>query len=53
MTEPTIYDPSVHHGYKEFKEVTETIKARYGTGGGECTNGKARGYGKETHTKGV
>jgi DNA (cytosine-5)-methyltransferase 1 len=36
MTEPKIYDPSVHHGYKEFKEVTETIKARYGTGGGNA-----------------
>lgn len=36
MREPTIYDPSVHHGYKEFKEVSETVKARYGTGGGNA-----------------
>lgn len=28
-----VYDPSVHHGYKEFDDVMETVKARYGTGG--------------------
>ena len=30
---PAVYDPSVHHGYQEFKDVSETVKARYGTGG--------------------
>lgn len=30
---PAVYDPSVHHGYKEFEDVSETVRARYGTGG--------------------
>lgn len=30
---PAVYDPSVHHGYKEFDDVSETVRARYGTGG--------------------
>jgi hypothetical protein len=28
-----VYDPSVHHGYKQFDNVCETVRARYGTGG--------------------
>ena len=28
-----VCDPSVHHGYKEFDDVSETIRSRYGTGG--------------------
>lgn len=31
-----VYDPSVHHGYKQFDNVCETVRARYGTGG-NCT----------------
>ena len=27
-----VYDPSVHHGYKEFDDVSETVRSRYGTG---------------------
>lgn len=30
---PAVYDPSVHHGYKEFEDVSETVRARYGTAG--------------------
>lgn len=33
MNNQYIYDSSVHHGYKEFEDVSETVKARYGTGG--------------------
>ena len=29
----SVYDPSVHHGYKQFDNVCETVRARYGTGG--------------------
>ena len=32
----SVYDPSVHHGYKQFDNVCETVRARYGTGG-NCT----------------
>ena len=28
-----VYDPSVHHGYKELNDVCETVRSRYGTGG--------------------
>ena len=28
-----VFDPSVHHGYKEFDNVSETVRSRYGTGG--------------------
>lgn len=28
-----VFDPSVHHGYKEYDGVSETVRARYGTGG--------------------
>lgn len=28
-----VYDPSVHHGYKQYGDVSETVRARYGTGG--------------------
>lgn len=28
-----VYDPSVHHGYKELGDISETVRARYGTGG--------------------
>jgi len=28
-----LFDPSVHHGYKELDEVSETVRSRYGTGG--------------------
>ncbi len=28
-----VFDPSVHHGYKEFGECSETVRSRYGTGG--------------------
>lgn len=31
--EPIVFDPSVHHGYKEYDGVSETVRARYGTGG--------------------
>ena len=30
---PAVYDPSVHHSYKKFDDVSETIRSRYGTGG--------------------
>ena len=30
---PAVYDPSVHHGYHEFEDVSETVRSRYGTGG--------------------
>jgi len=30
---PAVYDPSVHHGCKEFEDVSEIIRSRYGTGG--------------------
>jgi DNA (cytosine-5)-methyltransferase 1 len=30
---PAVYDPSVHHGYHEFDDVSETVRSRYGTGG--------------------
>lgn len=36
MNSQTVYDPSVHHGYKQFDNVCETVRARYGTGG-NCT----------------
>lgn len=28
-----VYDPSVHHGYRQFDDVSETVRTRYGTGG--------------------
>jgi len=28
-----VFDSSVHHGYKEFGECSETVRSRYGTGG--------------------
>jgi len=31
--EPLVFDPSVHHGYKEYEKVSETVRSRYGTGG--------------------
>jgi site-specific DNA-cytosine methylase len=36
MNNQTVYDPSVHHGFKQFDNVCETVRARYGTGG-NCT----------------
>jgi len=30
---PAVYDPSVHHGYKELGDISETVRSRYGTGG--------------------
>lgn len=30
---PAVYDPSVHHDYRQFDEVSETVRSRYGTGG--------------------
>lgn len=36
MNSQTVYDPSVHHGFKQFDNVCETVRARYGTGG-NCT----------------
>lgn len=29
----SVYDPSVHHDYREFDDVSETVRSRYGTGG--------------------
>ncbi len=28
-----VFDPSVHHEYREFDDVSETVRSRYGTGG--------------------
>ncbi len=33
IIEPAMFDPSVHHGYKELTDVSETVRSRYGTGG--------------------
>ena len=30
---PAVYDPSVHHGYRELGDISETVRSRYGTGG--------------------
>lgn len=30
---PAVYDSSVHHNYKKFDDVSETIRSRYGAGG--------------------
>lgn len=30
---PAVYDPSVHHDYKQFGDISETVCSRYGTGG--------------------
>lgn len=45
-----VYDPSVHHGYKQFDNVCETVRARYGTGG-NCTPYVVKG--EEEMTKAV
>ena len=36
VVKQTVYDSSVHHGFKQFDNVCETVRARYGTGG-NCT----------------
>lgn len=36
MNNQKVYDPSVHHGFRQFNDVCETVRARYGTGG-NCT----------------
>ena len=33
LDRPAVYDPSVHHDYRQFNEVSETVRSRYGTGG--------------------
>ena len=33
MNNQAVFDPSVHHEYREFDDVSETVRSRYGTGG--------------------
>ena len=33
MNNKMVFDPSVHHEYRELGEVSETVRSRYGTGG--------------------
>lgn len=36
VVEQRVYDPSRRHGYEEYDDVCETVKAAYGTGGAMC-----------------